>query len=476
MHTLTVEHVRCDTLTPYPGNARRGNVPAVAESLQANGLYKPIVVQRSTRRVLAGNHTLAAALSLGWDTIAAVLLDVDDATARRINLVDNRSADLGTYDLDALAALLGDCPDLTGTGYTADDLARLAAPLPQGPGLPDDDDSDDELPAVDRYSVFTAEQVGEAAFEHFRTAGFPYRCPPAYDLMQQVNRLARTSDDALVNTTTAYAVADAFHPERYSVECWKSSGRQRFNTPVEAYASDRLLKRAIALALDDRGLTAQALANTLSLVSNTRAASNFRPGYALSLYRRFLPPGGTVLDTSAGFGGRLVGFLASQGALYIGIDPFTCPGNKALAYALGMSHRVELHPCPAEDVPVGEVEGRADFAFTSPPYFATEHYADDDAQSWKRYATGEEWRSGFLGPLMRLQAAALKDGATAVVNIAPVTLAGVTYPLDAWTVEAARAAGLVHVATERFPLGMLPGRGEPLQAERYEPVLLFRKP
>jgi DNA modification methylase len=120
------ELVAADRLTPHPDNPRRGNLAQLAESVEANGFYGAIVAQRSTGHVLAGNHRLLAARQQGLDQVPVVWLDVDDDRARRILLVDNRTNDLAAYDEESLLALLGDLPDLTGTGYTAEDLLTLA--------------------------------------------------------------------------------------------------------------------------------------------------------------------------------------------------------------------------------------------------------------------------------------------------------------------------------------------------------------
>jgi ParB-like chromosome segregation protein Spo0J len=117
--------VRTSELHEYPGNARRGDVDKIAESLQENGQFQPLIVQLHTGYVLIGNHTFKATQKLGWETVAVTYVDVDDDRARKIVLAANRTADLATYDLDALAALLADVDDLTGTGYTDDDLASL---------------------------------------------------------------------------------------------------------------------------------------------------------------------------------------------------------------------------------------------------------------------------------------------------------------------------------------------------------------
>lgn len=124
-----------ETLTRYHRNARRGNVDRIAESLATLGQYRPIVVNRGAKtgrqnEVLAGNHTLDAAASLGWDEIEVHYVDVDDETATRIAVVDNRLNDVAVYDDEALAALIGDLPDLTATGWTTEEwddfLANLA--------------------------------------------------------------------------------------------------------------------------------------------------------------------------------------------------------------------------------------------------------------------------------------------------------------------------------------------------------------
>lgn len=134
-----IERVPVGSLEFYPGNPRRGNVEAIAASLAENEQYAPIVVQRSTRYVLAGNHTLKAAQSLGWDEIDVVLIDVDDRRARKILLSSNRTADLAEDDTQALAELLASLDgDLGGTGwdvYDIDDLAdEIGRDEPKPPG------------------------------------------------------------------------------------------------------------------------------------------------------------------------------------------------------------------------------------------------------------------------------------------------------------------------------------------------------
>lgn len=134
---LRTATVPLDELTPYPGNARRGDVDAVRASLRRNGQYRSLVVREIPHGpliVLAGNHTMAALAAEGHATARCEIITCDDATARRVNLVDNRAAELGGYDPDALAELLTALDgDTEGTGYTAADIERLTnLALPEG--------------------------------------------------------------------------------------------------------------------------------------------------------------------------------------------------------------------------------------------------------------------------------------------------------------------------------------------------------
>lgn len=118
--------VPISSISTHPENARRGDVKRIGESLLRFGQTRPIVVQKSSGHILAGNHTYRAAVEeLSWTHIAVVTLDVDDATALAYLVADNRLSDLGDYDWDAQIALLNrlqDAAQLAGTGFTPDEI------------------------------------------------------------------------------------------------------------------------------------------------------------------------------------------------------------------------------------------------------------------------------------------------------------------------------------------------------------------
>jgi hypothetical protein len=119
-----------DTLHEDPKNARKHaerDLAIIAKSLATHGQQKPIVATKDGK-VIAGNGTLAAARSLGWDKIAVVTYDDEDAAKQAaFAVVDNRSAELSEWDFDALVGTIAGLPvDLRAdVGFTERELDGL---------------------------------------------------------------------------------------------------------------------------------------------------------------------------------------------------------------------------------------------------------------------------------------------------------------------------------------------------------------
>jgi hypothetical protein len=121
------------SVKPHPKNIRKHKLDAIQRSLQKYGQMKPIVVQESTKYIIAGNGTWSAAAALGWETIAVNFVDVDDHTAMGFLVADNKASDLSAYDTaklkDALT-LLADGPGLFDTLWTVDEYEDLLSQDP----------------------------------------------------------------------------------------------------------------------------------------------------------------------------------------------------------------------------------------------------------------------------------------------------------------------------------------------------------
>ncbi|MFJ4627157.1 hypothetical protein [Streptomyces sp. NPDC088847] len=202
-------------LRHFPGNAKRGDVPTILDSLRRNGQYRSLIARQTENghaddpplTVLAGNHTMMALELHGpgdcgapvktakgerpcgvcgnnaaWELTGRVeIVECDDDTARRINLVDNRSAEKGSYDRDALAELLSYMDDdLSGTGYIPADVELLLAPPPSLEELADtygDPEADDFWPVIklrlspeerDTFHGLTVDAPGKEDTDRFR--------------------------------------------------------------------------------------------------------------------------------------------------------------------------------------------------------------------------------------------------------------------------------------------------------------------
>lgn len=118
-------------ITPHPANPRNGDIEAIATSIEVNGYIAPIIAQRSTGHILAGNHRYMALLSLNATVAPVIWVDVDDVAAARYLLADNRTSDLGMYDNGQLVELLEQLAEvdgsLLGSGYDEADLEALKA-------------------------------------------------------------------------------------------------------------------------------------------------------------------------------------------------------------------------------------------------------------------------------------------------------------------------------------------------------------
>lgn len=476
---MKTEMIPIADLKVDPENVRvhdERNLETIRASLEEFGQQKPIVVD-ARGYVVAGNGTLVCARDMGWQELACVRTSLDGAQLKAYAIADNRTSDLSAFDDDALLASLRaieaeESTLVLAAGYDDDEYSKLISSLTDEAvdvGLFDDVEAD---------VLFPQERLIDEAFAHFRKRGFPYRKLALHEQLASLNRLASLTFAQCESSTEGYHVADTYHAHRFE---GSANGKK---SPLEAFADDRRMRRAIELVVrgdEDLGasvsITKGKFLSMLCIVLGTQSCANFRPPFAMRIYRQFCKPGSRVLDTSTGYGGRLLGALASQRvAEYVGIDPSTKThaANHRMADVLCKKRmRVTLLNEPAEDVTTLEQES-FDFAFTSPPYFVKEEYADEETQSFKRYPEAADWRDKFLARMFELQYAALKHGARSVVNIADVKIRGKLVPVTDWALDCADAAGFT--LEQRFDFNLTAHRfGSPGDSAAAEPVFVFVK-
>jgi len=134
-----------DDLTPHPDNPNEGDVGAIDESVSALGnvFYQVIFVQRSTGRIVAGEHRWRTLKARGSQVAPVVYLDIDDEQAMRILVGDNEIArERSRPKYDVLAQVLLDLAQqssagIKGTGYDDEMLNDLLALQTGPPALAD---------------------------------------------------------------------------------------------------------------------------------------------------------------------------------------------------------------------------------------------------------------------------------------------------------------------------------------------------
>lgn len=299
---LTITEMPLTDLQPYYKNPRRGNTKAIAESLRVNGQYKPIVVNLGgltgrPMEILAGNHTYAAAVELGWDTIQASTVDVDDEGAARIVLADNRTADLGTYDNDSLAELLQGLSDLEGSGYSDRDLQALL--------------TDPAEPSIDRLM----DRFGAAPLTVLSARGGDW--PERKRMWLELGlRSEAGRDDALVY----------------------NSGATQF---VNWFAVKNEAEAAVGHKLSDAEVLASPAAAKLRAQGN--GTSVFDPALTELLYAWFSKPGMRIIDPWAG--GSVRGVVAAVlGREYVGVElrPEQIAANRLQLDVIGAAVRAGI--------------------------------------------------------------------------------------------------------------------------------------
>jgi len=105
----------------------RKSIESIKKSLQEFEQYKPIVVQKSSNVIIAGNGTYQAMKELGWEKINCLFLDLDDEQSKILSVIDNQTSDLSEWDNNALTECLYNLDDKYQdiSGFFQEDINNL---------------------------------------------------------------------------------------------------------------------------------------------------------------------------------------------------------------------------------------------------------------------------------------------------------------------------------------------------------------
>lgn len=108
-----------------------------------------------------------------------------------------------------------------------------------------------------------------------------------------------------------------------------------------------------------------------------------------------------VLDPCCGWGGRMLGVVAS-GAKYYGFEPNKETYNHLMEPVdfLDIKNDVIIYNEPVEKANHSQI-GCVNMVLTSPPYYNLEVYSQEETQCENRFSSYEEWKNEWLFPLIK---------------------------------------------------------------------------
>ncbi len=273
---------------------------------------------------------------------------------------------------------------------------------------------------VSGLSIAAQVQAIDAAFDFWRSQGFPYPKTCINIAVRELELLKSIGSkdlDHVLKHPSSVGLRTANSLQR---SIWKVKVKGR--SPLECFENDESLKkilvRAVRLRQDRKCWSANEIRTFCGLFNRSRA-SNFRPTVAKVIYEKYSGVGSQVLDFSAGFGGRAFAAIAAARE-YHGIDPENSQVAGINELKMLVGEKVKTYVGCAEDILPTIDDASFELIFSSPPYFNLEKYSPNLSQSYKRYPEFEAWVSGFLQPVVTHAYRVLQKSGYFVVNVANI--------------------------------------------------------
>ena len=184
---------------------------------------------------------------------------------------------------------------------------------------------------------------------------------------------------------------------------WKAKAKGSMS-PKEVFENKSYLSEIMrSIIIEGNFPNEDRILRKLRRYRGNKQVSGFMPLVAKAIYHKHCEEGTKIFDFCGGYGGRLFGALAcdkikSYTATEVNFESF-CGLNdlyRTLRVHADIDKEVNLFN---QDSILGMKQfsdQSFDFCFTSPPYYSTEEYSQEDNQSFKTYSTYGDWFEGFL--------------------------------------------------------------------------------
>lgn len=403
MKELKIEYLKTEDIIPYANNPRHNDdaVDYVANSIQEFGFNVPIILDKNNV-IVAGHTRLKAANQLGLKSVPCVRTDdLTDDQIKAFRIADNKVAELATWDIEKLNIELADIDlDMSDFGFDLE---------------------------VEGLDAEEAVNTKDDSIEYFAKAEIQEDIVSCWKTYESIDEFV----DNIIDLPTA----------KYQFNRLCQGYRDGYNISLlfnkHRLDTETIISKSIYYGFNHDQKYIKSFARYIVNITNKVVPKNqyyrfigigsggyqfvneFQPYLARDIYKRYVKDGDKILNPCAGWGGRLIGLASCMfnNIEYVETDPATktFEGLQKLKAFLRLGDNYKQYNLPFEEL---EVEADYfDFVFTSPPYFDTEHYSDEDTQSFKRNDSYSAWRDNFLYVMIDKIMYCMKHGATCMLNV-----------------------------------------------------------
>ena len=222
-----------EDLKEWDNNPRNNDhaVDEVAKSIKRFGFASPIIARKEDNMVIAGHTRLAAARSLGLDTVPVRFVDLDPTEAQLLALADNKIGEIAEWDQDLLSEVLTDLKDedLSGIGFSDAELEELIEEAQFEPldNVIEEDLEDEDWDQMPAESVKIAKAGGV-----YQIGGQQVACGDCIEVMRS---LPDNSVDSIV-TDPPYGIS-------FMGRSWDTFDKKQFGHAGEEGQNDLKVKK-----------------------------------------------------------------------------------------------------------------------------------------------------------------------------------------------------------------------------------------
>lgn len=315
-------------------------------------------------------------------------------------------------------------------------------------------------------------------YQFYKTYGFPNYEKESYDIQKEFEKMLKFNEASIYDSETkiikqnmtGLGILWSYFPHWIEVKCGTSKQSLK-----ELWNDEELVKKLIKKTYlwkckhNEPHWTNNRIRQNAKVFLSKQSVSNFRPTVAKYIYNTY-GNNGSILDMSTGYGGRFFGFVSSNCKEYYGTDPCEKSFNSLNDFIKDLGDKdksIHLFKQGSE-IFMEEWKEKFDLCFTSPPYFDTEKYSDEETQSYKKFPSIDKWLNEFLKVTINNCYQYTKDNGYLILNIANTPMYDT---IESSTIKFATECGFKHIDTLKMELSSIAQN----KSRKYEPVFVFQK-